>query len=151
APDASLEHLERVGGLLLELQAGSREQDGLAGHDRFAEGLEPGLAQRGAGLDHVGDDVGDPETDRGLHGAVEVDHLGGDAALEARRAPPSSETSLRVPAGAAKRKVEPAKPSGRISSAGVRESSSMSWPVMRTSTVPEPTCTAMSRGRRWTS
>src|SRR5699024_12436354 len=65
-----------------DLQACARVPVTLPVYDRSAEGLEPGLAQRGAGLDHVGDDVGAPETDRGLHGAVEVDHLGGDAALE---------------------------------------------------------------------
>mgnify|MGYP006189171691 CR=1 FL=1 len=38
-----------------------------------------------------------------------------------------------------KRKVERANPSSRRMSAGVRESASMSWPVMPTSSVPLPT------------
>jgi hypothetical protein len=81
AADAAFEHLEGVLRLLVELHARAGEEHGLAGHDRLAEGLEPCLAQRGAGLDDVGDHVGDPEPDRGLDRAVEVHHLGADAAL----------------------------------------------------------------------
>ena len=41
---------------------------------RLADGYQAGLAQRGAGLDHVGDHVGHAEADRVLHRAVEPDH-----------------------------------------------------------------------------
>ena len=55
------------------------DQHGLAAQDRLAEDLQALVAQRGAGLDHVGDDVGDTQGDRGLDGAVEADHVAGDA------------------------------------------------------------------------
>ena len=41
----------------------------------------PALRRRGAGLDDVGDDLGDAELDGGLHGAVEVDDGGVDAVV----------------------------------------------------------------------
>ena len=51
-------------------------------------------------------------------------------------------------AGPAKRKVDPPKSSDKISSASAAESMSRSRPVMPASNSPEPTYTAMSRGRR---
>ena len=49
---------------------------------RLAEDLQAGVAQCGAGGDDVGDRIGDAEPHRGLHRAVEADHLRGDAVLD---------------------------------------------------------------------
>ena len=98
------------------------DQHRLAAQDRLAEDLEALVAQRGAGLDDVGDDVGDPEGDRGLDGAVEPDHVTADAVLGQVRLDqpgvagghPQAVDVLdasATPGRAAKRKVEPAKPS----------------------------------------
>ena len=57
------------------------DEHGLAAQDRVAEDLEALAAQRRAGLDDVGDDVGHPEGDRGLDGAVEAHDLGLDAVV----------------------------------------------------------------------
>ena len=77
AEQAPAQHLDRRG-LLAALAA---DEHGLAAQDRLAEHLEPLRAQRGAGLDDVGDDVGDPEGDRGLDGAVEPHDLRRDAVV----------------------------------------------------------------------
>ncbi len=55
------------------------------------------------------------------------------------RRPCRSLTEVMVPGVAARRKVDPPKPSGMISSTGAPESMSMSLPVMPTSRVPSPT------------
>ena len=55
------------------------------------------------------------------------------------RCPARSATPAAVPGIAAKRNVEPAKPSDMIDSARAPESSSRSSPVMPTSSRPEPT------------
>src|SRR5215203_3118059 len=52
-----------------------RDEDGARLEDDGAEDLEPLLAERAAGLDHVGDGVGDAEAHGRLHGAVEADQL----------------------------------------------------------------------------
>ena len=54
--------------------AAAGDQHRLGLQDRLAEDLQPGLAQGAAGLDDVGDHVGDAELDAGLDGAVEPDH-----------------------------------------------------------------------------
>ena len=66
----------------------------------------------------------------------------------ATRMPAKSPTVAADPGFAANRNVDSAKPSCRISSAGAPLSSSRSRPVMPTSSSPEPTYVAMSRGRR---
>ena len=48
-------------------------------HERFGKHAQAGVAQRGAGGHHVGDEVGHAQLHRGLHGTVEVDGLGLDA------------------------------------------------------------------------
>ncbi|MEX1177126.1 MAG: hypothetical protein WEB09_01575, partial [Nitriliruptor sp.] len=60
-------------------RAGPTDQHRLAAQDGFADDLEPGLPQGGSGRHDVGDDVGDPEPDGGLHRAVEPHDLGVDA------------------------------------------------------------------------
>src|SRR5690606_29400388 len=59
--------------------AGAADDDRLGRHDGLADDLQARVAQGGAGLDDVGDDLGDAEFDGGLHGAVEVDDGGVDA------------------------------------------------------------------------
>lgn len=66
---------------VLGVRAGTPDHHGLGGHDRIADHLQSGVAQRGARLDHIGDDLGDTEFDRGLYRAVEVDDGGVDAAV----------------------------------------------------------------------
>ena len=75
---AAAEDLEAVGHL-----AAAADQHRLGVQDRLAEDLQPGRAQRGAGLDDVGDHVGDAELDAGLDGAVEADDGGVDAVVGA--------------------------------------------------------------------
>src|SRR5439155_17256130 len=55
--------------------AADEQRGGL--QDRLADHLQAGLAQGGAGLDHVGDHVGDAEAHGVLHRAVEPDHVRG--------------------------------------------------------------------------
>ena len=62
-------------------EAGPADQHRLGLEDRLTEDLEAGLAQRAPGLDDVGDDVSDAKPHRGLHRAVEADHLTGDAGV----------------------------------------------------------------------
>ena len=57
------------------------DQHGLGLQDRVAERLEARLGQGAAGLDHVGDHVGDAELHAGLDGPVEPVHGGVDPAL----------------------------------------------------------------------
>lgn len=59
--------------------ADAADDDGFRLHDRFADDLESGVAQAGAGLDDVGDDLRDAEFDGGLDGAVQVDDVRVDA------------------------------------------------------------------------
>ena len=68
------------------LDVGRADQHGLGLQDRLAEHLEPGGAQRGAGLDDVGDQVGHAELDGGLDRAVEVDDGLGSMPRSARLA-----------------------------------------------------------------
>ena len=98
------------------------DQHGLAGQQRFAEDLQAGVAQRGAGGHDVGDRVGDVKPHGGLDRAVEADDLGRDAMRgevgRARR--PGYAVAMRLPARSAteaaaagrpaKRNVEPPKP-----------------------------------------
>ena len=81
ALDPAPEDLEAVGH-----RAGAGDQHRLGVEDGLAERLQPGLAQRAAGLDDVGDHVGDAELDAGLDRAVEPGHGGVDAALLQERA-----------------------------------------------------------------
>ncbi len=121
----------------------------------------PACAQRRTGLDHVGDDVGHAEAHRGLHRAVEADHLGVDAVVGEVLSRPDrhSDVATRCPAksfdagGRPGRAGEPEGRAGRSPAPGSprrrhRESSSRSRPVMPTSRRPDPTYTATSRGRR---
>ena len=122
--------------------------------------LEPGVAQRAAGLHDVGDHVGDPELHAGLHGAVEPGDRGLDAVLlEVPRTTPAYDVAIRLPARSrdAGRPCRAARRSGTATGRSRaaapprpwrRESSSRSRPVMPTSRVPSPTYSAMSRGRR---
>ncbi len=66
---------------VLAVGAGTADDDGLGGHDRVADDFQVSVAQGGAGLDDVRDDLGDAELDGGLDRAVEVDDGGVDAVL----------------------------------------------------------------------
>ena len=59
----------------------SADQDRLGLQDRIAEQLQTRLTQSGAGLDHVGDHIGDAEPDGGLDRAVQGDQPGDDAVI----------------------------------------------------------------------
>ena len=127
---------------------------------RLAERLQPGRAQGAAGLDDVGDHVGDAELDAGLDRAVEPGHGGVDAALLEERADHADVRRGDPLAGQVGEVGVPARRDRRsgtgcarsrapcTSSALAPESSSRSRPVMPTSSVPSPTYSAMSRGRR---
>ena len=85
------EDLEAVG-----LGAGAGDEHRLRVEDRLAEGLQPGGAQRAAGLDDVGDHVGDAELDAGLHRAVEAGHGGVDAVrIRYPRTTPTYDVAMR--------------------------------------------------------
>jgi hypothetical protein len=129
----------------------SADEHGLRLEQHGAEDLQPGLAQRRAGRDDVGDGIGDAELHGGLHRAVERHEVDRDAllveeAVDEARVGRRDAQALEVadvrkrPGGPAKRNVEPPKPSCSISRApGIRASSSRSRPVMPTSSAPEPT------------
>ena len=79
-------HQDALEPALEDLQPGRRvaaagDQHGLGLQDRLAEDLQPGLTQRAAGLDDVGDRVGDAEPHARLDRAVEADHRRVDAAV----------------------------------------------------------------------
>ena len=76
------DHLLRLGldGLLAVGPRLALDQRGLRLGDRVAERDEVVLAQRAPGGDDVGDRVGQAELHRDLHGAVELDDVGADAA-----------------------------------------------------------------------
>ena len=156
--DAAQAPQQRLGAVDL---VGRADQDGLGLEDDRAEDLEARLPEGRARLDDVGDGIRHAQAHGGLDGAVERHEIDGDAVLveepvdeardtRSRRARPRDpSTSAKRPGGAAKRKVESAKPSASISRApGIRASSSRSRPVMPTSSAPEPTYVAMSFGRR---
>ncbi len=77
AVESALEHLE-AGGLW---SSRARDQDRLGVENHVPDDLQSGGLHGAPGLDDVGDHVGHPELDAGLHGTVEADHLGVDAAL----------------------------------------------------------------------
>ena len=81
ALEAAQELLHLGLGVLGGVGADAADDDGLGLHDRVAEDLEARVAQRGAGLDDVRDDLGDAQLDGGLDGAVEVDDGGVDAVV----------------------------------------------------------------------
>jgi hypothetical protein len=89
---------------------GALDEHAFGFEQRLAEGLEPGGAQRRAGLDDIGDGVGDAELDRDLDGAVELDGRRVDAALVRGRRRRGSGSSWRC--------VPRASSSGEVNAAG---------------------------------
>ena len=56
------------------------DEHGFGLQDDVSEDLKTSLAQGGSGLDDISDGVSHPESDRGLHGTVQVDEVSVDTA-----------------------------------------------------------------------